>query len=273
MNKERMKDVASIVVTGVVIISIVVMSFNMTRTRNSDGIANQVASVRNTVVHIEKDGECQGSGCIITSDGIIFTAKHVTDGGGKFTITLDNGDKYHTQRCIESTEFDVAFLKIEPNEPLEYASLSPLTNMRVGDPVFIMGSPFGKDNFNSVSLGILSYMQRDLDGEKPYGYGWKVTFQTDATAEPGNSGGPVFDISGRVIGVLVAGMDATVNYSVPVGVFTEDTDMVKLWFELAKFKIPEPPVVFPDYSAEFSSLQTQIDDLLTLILIGECYAP
>ena len=204
------------------------------------GIADQVEEVRSSVVHISKEGVCQGSGCIISEDGIIFTAKHVTDGGGEFVVTLDNGDKYRTKVCVESKEFDVAFLKIDPNEPLKAATLADLNTIRVGDPVFIMGSPFGDDNFNSVSLGILSHKQRNLDVKYDSGYGWKVTFQTDATAEPGNSGGPVFNINGDVIGVLVAGMDATVNYSVPVAVFDKDVDTIRLWFELTKFRVPEP---------------------------------
>ncbi len=206
------------------------------------GIADEVEQVRSTVVHILKEGVCQGSGCVISTDGIIFTAKHVTEGGGKFVVTFDNGVSYTTTKCVESKEFDVAFLKIETDEVLSYCTLANLSDMRIGDPVFIMGSPFGYSNFNSVSLGILSALERNLDSPRPYGYGWKVTFQTDATAEPGNSGGPVFNIYGQVIGVLVAVMDATVNYSVPVEVFMYDINTIRNWFELLKFDIPTPKI-------------------------------
>jgi S1-C subfamily serine protease len=208
------------------------------------GIANQVASVRSTVVHIEKVGKCQGSGCIISPDGIIFTAKHVTDGGGKFIVTLDDGTKYETDVAVECKDYDAAFLKINPTKPLKYALLARVTDLRVGDPIFIMGSPFGSDNINSVSLGIISAMQRNLDADVNYGFGWRVTFQTDATAEPGNSGGPVFNLKGEVVGVLVAGMDATVNYSVPVAVFMYNLDVVKQLFRLNQFEIKNynPPM-------------------------------
>lgn len=211
------------------------------------GIADQVEQVRSSVVHIEKAGECQGSGCIISEDGIIFTAKHVTEGGGHFIVTLDDGSKYETDLCVESREYDVAFLKINTNKRLPAATLADVKLLRVGDPVFIMGSPFGRENFNSVSLGIISAMQRNLDADQDYGFGWKVTFQSDATAEPGNSGGPVFDMYGRVIGVLVAGMDATINYSVPVAVFDKDLSVIQQWFELEKFEVARPkPVEAPD---------------------------
>jgi S1-C subfamily serine protease len=211
------------------------------------GIADQVDKARSSVVHIEKVGKSQGSGCIISADGIVFTAKHVTDGGGDFIVTLDNGVKYTTSICVESKEYDVAFLKIKPDVPLIPAKMADLTSIRVGDPVFIMGSPFGSENFNSVSLGIVSHKQRNLDATQDYGFGWGITFQTDATAEPGNSGGPVFNMDGNVVGVLVAGMDATVNYSVPVGVFDEDVDTISLWFELTKFTVPEPKVYVPSF--------------------------
>jgi S1-C subfamily serine protease len=206
------------------------------------GIADQVEQVRNSVVHIEKAGVCQGSGCIISPDGIIFTAKHVTNGGGTFVVTLDDGTKYTTDICVESKEYDVAFLWIKADKNLPFSVLGNVETMRVGDPIFIMGSPFGSDNFNSVSLGILSAAQRNLDDPNPYGYGWKVTFQSDATAEPGNSGGPVFNLQGKVIGVLVAGMDATVNYSVPVAVFREDLLLVRKAFELNRYSVKEKPV-------------------------------
>ena len=58
--------------------------------------------------------------------------------------------------------------------------------------------------------------------------------QSDATACPGNSGGPVFDLHGRVVGVLVVGMADTVNYSVPVSVFRDDIDTIRIWFSLLR---------------------------------------
>ncbi len=238
-----MKRLLNIIVIGVVLMT------GCNKMVPVEGIADQVEQVRSAVVHIEKIGVCQGSGAIISPDGIIFTAKHVTNGGGTFIVTLDDGTKYTTDICLESQEYDVAFLKIKPDRQLPIVKLSNLSDMRVGDPVFIMGSPFGSENFNSVSLGIISAKQRNLDEAQDYGYGWKVTFQSDATAEPGNSGGPVFNLDGQVIGVLVAGMDATINYSVPVAVFTEDIDLVRQSFELSRYQIKtkSPDILVDEY--------------------------
>ena len=217
------------------------------------GIANQVEKVMPSVVHIEKEGVCQGSGCIISEDGIIFTAKHVTEGGGDFIVTLNDGRKYKTDICIEDTKYDVAFLKIKDVNNFDFSMLADLDDCRVGDGVFISGSPFGFGNFNSVSLGILSSKQRNLDTPHDYGYGWGVTFQSDATAEPGNSGGPVFNMAGDVIGVLVAGMDATVNYSVPVAVFKNNIGTIRNWFELSRFNLVEnEPELIDNWDSSYS---------------------
>lgn len=214
------------------------------------GIADEVEQVRNTVVHVLKEGECQGSGCIISSDGFIFTAKHVTDGdSGSYVVTLDDGTEYPVVKALEVKDHDVAILKIEPKEPLPFCRLANVKDMRPGDLLFIMGSPLGTMNFNSVTLGIISCLERDMDKWLPrYKYGWTPTFQSDAAAYPGNSGGPVFNLQGEVVGVLVAGFDASLNYSVPVSIFKDDLDTIRLWFELSRFQVLEEEPLDPSWS-------------------------
>jgi S1-C subfamily serine protease len=226
----------------------------------SSGIADQVQSVRSSVVHIEKVGECEGSGCIISEDGIIFTAKHVTDSvPGDYKVTTDANETYKVGYVIEDREHDVAFLKLKLPEgkKLHPAELADTSKMRVGDPLFIMGSPYGRENFNSVSLGILSASTRNLDKSHNEGYGWRVTFQSDATAAPGSSGGPVFNIRGQVIGVLVARVSNTVNYSVPVATFKGDLGTIRDWFGLSKFKVVErKPFAISD--AEWAEVNARV---------------
>jgi S1-C subfamily serine protease len=202
------------------------------------GIATEVESVRGAVVHIEKVGEWQGSGFIVSKDGLIITAKHVVEGGGDFIVTMDNGTKYTTSMAMACKKYDIGFLKIESDKELPTVKLSDISRVRAGDLVFIMGSPLGYDNFNSVTLGIISSEQRDLE-KYDEGLGWTILFQTDSAAYPGNSGGPVFNMQGEVIGILVAGMDASLNYSVPIRLVYRDITFVSQLMRAMNFEVIE----------------------------------
>ena len=115
-------------------------------------IAPQVAKVRSAVVHIRKTyderGDCQGSGCLISADGILFTAKHITDGdvAAKYTVTLDDGQVFPVKYALEDRENDVAFMLLDrgrctADANLPFVPLAGNDSLRSGDFVFIMGSP------------------------------------------------------------------------------------------------------------------------------------
>jgi len=210
--------------------------------KDDGGIADEVAQVRGTVVHIERVGEWQGSGCIISEDGIIFTAKHVTDSShGDYKVTLDNGEVYGVKHVIEDRENDVAFMQLDLPKGMELpcARLAPTDSLRIGDPLFIMGSSLGYNNFNSVSLGILSGKERELyerrGWERSQKYSWHVMLQSTSSAFPGNSGGPVFNLDCEVVGVLVAGEAETLNFSVPVGRFVDSIETIRLMLKMDRF--------------------------------------
>ena len=190
-------------------------------------LAGRVEQVRGSVVHVAKVGVCQGSGFIVAPD-IVVTAKHVTDGTpGTYKVTLDDGTVYGVKAVVEDRQYDIAFLQLDlpAGCVLSPVRLADLSDVRVGDAVFIVGSPYGE--LNSVTLGILSAKQRDIDC-------WHIAFQTDSTAAPGSSGGPVFDEYGRVIGVLVGGIEATINYAVPVNLI--DLWAVRVAFAQARYQ-------------------------------------
>ena len=217
------------------------------------GIADEVEQVRDTVVHIERVGDWQGSGCIISPDGIIFTAKHVTDSShGEYKVTLDNGDVYGVKHVLEDRENDVAFMQLDlpKGVVLPCATLAAEDSLRIGDPLFIMGSSLGYNNFNSVSLGILSGKERELyerrGWEQYQKYSWHVMLQSTSSAFPGNSGGPVFNLDCEVVGVLVAGEAETLNFSVPVGRFVESIEIIRTMLLMDRFdpiREEEPSVV------------------------------
>jgi len=214
-------------------------------TTTPQGIAPQVSQVRGAVVHIARDGGGQASGCLISPDGILFTAQHVTrsDPNMQYTVTLDDGKQYPVKYVLEDRENDVSFMKLdlknrEPNLP--YAQLAKEDTMRVGDALIIAGSPLGKDNINTFSLGILSATNRHLDQRRGWEdytrYQWHAMIQSTSPAFPGNSGGPVFNMRGEVIGVLVAGQAETLNFAVPVARFRESISAVRQWFMLCRLR-------------------------------------
>jgi S1-C subfamily serine protease len=200
------------------------------------------------VVHIKAvDGGWQGSGFVVESD-VGVTARHVVDGGGKFVVTLNDGRKIESTRAISSKKYDVGFLRldhpVDPNVPK--LGVGSIFDCRLGQSVFVIGSPFGFVNMNSVTLGIVSRKDCDLSSEIPAKYGWpSVTFQTDTNGEPGNSGCPVFSLDGIVRGILVGGFSNGVVYCVPSDVFMQDLERVKLLYSLDSYQFEEmkPPQV------------------------------
>ena len=204
-------------------------------TPNVPGIASDVIPA---VVHIDSPVICQGSGCLISEDGILFTARHVTKGlYNDYKVTLNDGRKFNVKHIIEDRENDLAFMQLDlpAGVTVPYAELDQSRKTRVGESVLIIGSSLGIDNFNTVSSGIVSYIGREINPVHDNPFGWRAMIQSTSPAYPGNSGGPVFNMAGKVIGVLVAGMDATLNYSVSANCFSDDLDSIRMALSLSRF--------------------------------------
>jgi len=138
-----------------------------------------------------------GSGFIIDSTGYIVTNNHVIAGADEISVRLYN-DEVLTAKLIGSDDkTDLALLKVESEEPLPAAKWGDSGAVRVGDWVVAIGNPFGLGG--TVTAGILSARQRDINAG-PY----DDFLQTDASINRGNSGGPMFDVSGEVIGINTA---------------------------------------------------------------------
>ncbi len=200
---------------------------------------NRIQEVLPSVVHIRCD-RWQGSGVAITED-IVVTARHVID-GLDYTITLNDGTVIKGIQAISHKDYDIGFIKVDL-AILSPAKFGSVKNCVLGQSVFIIGSPFGFENFNSVTLGIISGLSRDWDNDGNYGrgepYGWKVAFTSDAAAHPGNSGGPVFTMDGIVRGLLVGGYSPVLNCSVPCDLFLSDIEIIRLMFTFNKYRQEE----------------------------------
>lgn len=207
---------------------------------------NRIQEVLPSVVHVMCD-RWQGSGVALTED-IIVTARHVVD-GVNYTITLSNGIEVKGVQAISHKDYDIGFIKVEKPilKPTKFGSIKDCV---LGQPIFIIGSPFGKINFNSVTLGIISGLNRDWDDLSWSGepYGWKVAFTSDSGAHPGNSGGPVFSMDGEVRGLLVGGFSPVLNCSMPSDLFMADIEIIKLMFAFNKYKQEEEKQNWDGYS-------------------------
>jgi len=139
-----------------------------------------------------------GSGFIISNDGIIVTNNHVIEGADEITVILSDETEYTAQLLGRDPKADIAVLKIDPEDSkLIAVEWGNSDDMRVGDWTIAIGNPLGLGG--TVTAGILSAISRDIGGG-PY-----VKFlQTDASINRGNSGGPLFNLEGKVIGINTA---------------------------------------------------------------------
>ena len=142
-----------------------------------------------------------GSGFVISDDGYIVTNNHVIDGADEITIEFYAGFELDAEVVGTDAATDIALLKVEPEEPLPFVAFGDSDSSRVGDWVMAMGNPLGQGF--SVSAGIVSAKSRALRGT------YDDYIQTDAAINRGNSGGPLFNLQGEVIGVNTAILSPT----------------------------------------------------------------
>ena len=137
-----------------------------------------------------------GSGFVISEDGYVVTNNHVIESADEITIEFFNGTELDATVVGTDPKTDIALLKVETEGPLPYVDFGDSDNARVGDWVLAMGNPLGQGF--SVSAGIVSARNRALSGT------YDDYIQTDAAINRGNSGGPLFNLDGQVIGVNTA---------------------------------------------------------------------
>jgi len=158
------------------------------------------ATVTVSTIHItqSKDGPKRetfdGSGFTIDPTGLIVTNNHVADGAAEITVTLHDNTVLPATVVGQDDLTDLAVLKVHPETPLPAVKWGNSDDLQIGQPVIVIGNPYGMGI--SVSTGIVSGLDRDMR-EGPY----DDYIQTDAAINHGNSGGPMFDLQGRVVGI------------------------------------------------------------------------
>ncbi len=138
-----------------------------------------------------------GSGFVIDPAGIVITNNHVIDGANEVQVIFNDGQKLKAEIIGKDQKVDVAVLRVKPEKPLKAVKFGDSDKARVGDWVLAVGNPFGLGG--SVTAGIVSARNRNIDSGPYDNY-----IQTDASINKGNSGGPLFNMDGEVIGINTA---------------------------------------------------------------------
>jgi putative serine protease PepD len=166
--------------------------------RSARGAVVEIAATTSAAGVGSQGGTAQGSGFVYDSAGHILTNNHVVDGADSVTVRFTGGKTARATVVATDASTDLAVLKVPILPSSAHAlSLASSAGVAVGDPVVAIGSPFGLEG--TVTTGIVSATGRDITA--PDGYTITGTIQTDAAINHGNSGGPLLDASGRLIGV------------------------------------------------------------------------
>ncbi len=171
-----------------------------------------------------KKKSAHGSGFIISQDGYIVTNTHVIDGASKITVKTDDKRELTATLVGSDKHSDIALLKVDA-ENLPYVSLGDSDKLDVGQWVVAIGTPFGLDY--TATQGIVSALSRSLPADT-----YVPFIQTDAAVNPGNSGGPLFDLAGNVIGVNSqiysrSGGYMGVSFAIPSNIVKNVTEQLK----------------------------------------------
>jgi serine protease Do len=154
-----------------------------------------------------------GTGFIFDKDGCIATNNHVVADAGQVTVTMSDGRELPAKVVGTDPDTDLAVLKVDADKPLPYVEFADSDKVRVGDPVIAIGNPFGLGD--SVTAGIVSAEHRVIGAGR-----FDDFMQIDAPINHGNSGGPTFDLEGKVIGINTAinsptGGNVGIGFAIP----------------------------------------------------------
>jgi serine protease Do len=168
-----------------------------------------------------------GSGFVVDPDGIVLTNNHVIANANEIDVIFTNGRKLRAEVIGRDSKVDIAVLKVKSDTPLKFVKLADSDKLKVGDWVMAVGNPFGLGG--TVTAGIVSARNRNIDSG-PY----DNFIQTDASINKGNSGGPLFNMDGEVVGVNTAIYSPT-GGSVGIGFATPTNTLTPVIGQLREF--------------------------------------
>ncbi len=166
--------------------------------------------------------EGAGSGVIISKDGYVITNDHVIEDAEEIRITLYNGDELRAELIGTDPSSDIAVLKISPSFDLSPATLGDSNSLKPGQMAIAIGNPYRLEN--TVTVGVISALNRTLEASN--GFVIRGIIQTDAAVNPGNSGGPLLNSKGDVVGINTAIISSSegfqgIGFAVPINTAKE----------------------------------------------------
>ena len=164
-----------------------------------------------------------GSGFVYKKDdkyGYVLTNYHVIDGGTDFEVIFTDGTEAEAELISGDEYYDIAVLKIDKDKVKSVSTIGDSSNLELGDTVFTVGAPLGKEYMGTITKGIVSGINRMVSVELSSGSYLMEVIQTDASINSGNSGGPICNIKGEVIGVTSSKLMGTgvegMGFAIPI---------------------------------------------------------
>jgi serine protease Do len=209
-----------------------------------------------------------GSGFVIDGkEGYVVTNNHVIEGADEIVVNFNDGTKLKVDKVVgKDTKTDLALLKVTPRKPLASVPFGSSNKIKVGDWVMAIGNPFGLGG--SVTVGIISAKQRDINSGPYDDY-----LQTDAAINKGNSGGPLFNMEGEVIGVNTAIISPTggsigIGFAVPSDTAVVVIDQLRQFGETRRGWLGVKIQTITDDIAEASGIKENSGALVASVTPG-----
>ena len=190
-----------------------------------------INNVYESAVYIEVTGNrtsSSGSGFVYKIDdnyGYILTNYHVIENGRRYVVTFYDGEEVEASLVSGDQYYDIAVLKVNKDKVKKVATLGNSSMLELGDTVFTVGAPLGKEYMGTITKGIVSGINRMVSVELTSGNYLMEVIQTDASINSGNSGGPICNIKGEVIGItsskLVGSGVEGMGFAIPINTVNE----------------------------------------------------
>ena len=198
-----------------------------TTLEETSDLKNGINNVYESTVYIQVSSDrsmiAAGSGFVYKSDdknGYILTNYHVIEDGNKYVVTFTDGSETDAELVNGDEYYDIAILKVDVSKIKKVATLGNSSSVELGDSVFTVGAPLGKDYMGTITKGIISGVNRMVSVKLKSGTYLMEVIQTDASINSGNSGGPICNIRGEVIGITSSKLKGTgvegMGFAIPI---------------------------------------------------------